>query len=254
MNRRAFVVGLLAGIFVSRAALAIQPDSEEVLVTEPEAEPFAVSYEDVAKVPAKYRRQEVAYATNQPPGSIVVDTSRRYLYFLLEGGRAIRYGIGVGRRGFTWAGAATIERKAEWPEWNPPKEMVARDPLAAKWANGMPGGPTNPLGARALYLFSNGVDTLYRIHGTSQPGSIGRAVSSGCVRLLNVDIIDLYNRVGEGTQVVVLQSWWQSPKVVSSQVPQVTRRTRLQLIRERLRNQSAAPQIVRKTNFNLRKP
>jgi len=256
MNRRVFVFGLLAGVCGGGAALA-QSNSEDALIPDPEIEPFPVSYEDVAKIPAKYRRQEVDYATSQPPGSIVVDTSNRYLYLVLEGGRAIRYGIGVGRKGFTWSGVATIERKAAWPEWNPPKEMVARDPLAAEWADGMPGGPTNPIGARALYLYSNGVDTLYRIHGTSQPNSIGRAVSSGCVRLLNVDVIDLYNRVGEGTKVVVLQSRRKSPTVASSQPSQaveVSRRTRLLLIRERLRRQTVESRLIRKTNFNLKKP
>ncbi len=118
----------------------------------------------------------------------------------------MRYGIGVGRQGFGWSGAASIQRKQEWPNWNPPVEMQARDEKARLWAHGMPGGPENPLGARALYLYQNGRDTLYRIHGTNEPHSIGRAVSSGWSRMLNADIIDLYERVPVGTRVVVLPS------------------------------------------------
>jgi lipoprotein-anchoring transpeptidase ErfK/SrfK len=117
---------------------------------------------------------------------------------------AMRYGIGVGREGFSWSGDAVIQRKAEWPKWTPPAEMVARDPKAAEWANGLPGGLSNPLGARALYLFQGNRDTLYRIHGTTEPYSIGTNVSSGCIRLINQDIVDLYSRVPVGTRVVVL--------------------------------------------------
>jgi lipoprotein-anchoring transpeptidase ErfK/SrfK len=117
----------------------------------------------------------------------------------------MRYGIGVGRQGFSWSGEARIQHKAKWPRWTPPASMVKRDKFAAKWAQGMPGGPKNPLGARALYLFQGGVDTLYRIHGTFVPSSIGKAVSSGCIRMLNVDVADLYERVSLGTRVIVLQ-------------------------------------------------
>jgi hypothetical protein len=162
---------------------------------------------------------------------------------------------------------ATVGQKAAWPRWVPPKEMVARDAFAAKWADGMPGGPTNPLGARALYLFVDGVDTLYRIHGSHQPGSIGRAVSSGCVRLLNVDVIDLYEHVEVGTRVVVLQPKQEEPIVASQQATkkallrqrwqrtasrQSKNQIRLFKLRQRLRERQAAPsQLVRKTNFNL---
>ncbi len=159
------------------------------------------------RLPVQYQRQEVitprkvaAYG----PGTIVVDTSRRYLYLVQKGGTSMRYGIGVGRAGFAWAGEATIRAKRRWPSWHPPKEMQERDPLAAEWAGGMPGGLANPLGARALYLFQGGRDTLYRLHGTNDPRSIGKAVSSGCVRLVNQDIMDLYKRVPVGTKVVVL--------------------------------------------------
>jgi lipoprotein-anchoring transpeptidase ErfK/SrfK len=142
--------------------------------------------------------------TGEPPGTVVVDPSQRFLYLVTSEGRAIRYGIGVGREGFAWNGVATVQMKRQWPSWHPPVEMQARDARAREWRNGMPGGPTNPLGARALYLYRNGRDTLYRIHGTNEPRSIGRAVSSGCIRLLNADVIDLYNRVPIGTRVVVL--------------------------------------------------
>jgi lipoprotein-anchoring transpeptidase ErfK/SrfK len=121
-----------------------------------------------------------------------------------DDGTAIRYGVGVGREGFGWHGRATVRRKAEWPTWTPPHEMTLRDHEAAKWASGMPGGPENPLGARAMYLYQGDRDTLYRLHGNNDPSSIGKAVSSGCIRLLNHDIIDLFNRVPVGTPVVVL--------------------------------------------------
>jgi lipoprotein-anchoring transpeptidase ErfK/SrfK len=154
----------------------------------------------------RFARRTVSTPGNIPnqPGTIVVDTANRYLYLVQADGTSIRYGIGVGRDGFSWSGEATIKAKRSWPDWFPPKEMVARDPLAAEWANGMPGGPGNPLGARALYLFEGDRDTLYRLHGTMDASSIGKAVSSGCVRLLNQDVIDLYNRVPVGTKVVVL--------------------------------------------------
>ena len=134
----------------------------------------------------------------------MVDPGQRYLYLVQGNGKAIRYGIGVGREGFGWNGEATIQRKQQWPWWYPPVEMQARDERARRYANGMEGGPSNPLGARALYLYKGGRDTLYRIHGTNEPQSIGRAVSSGCIRMLNADVIDLYDRVPIGTRVVVL--------------------------------------------------
>lgn len=168
-------------------------------------ESFRISSADVRKVPARYRRRIVPYSGEEAPGTIVIDTRNRFLYLVQPGNEAIRYGIGVGRQGFSWSGSAVIRRKAKWPTWTPPKAMVERDPFAAKWANGMPGGPQNPLGARALYLYQGNRDTLYRIHGTFAPSSIGRAVSSGCIRMLNADVADLYNRTPIGTPVVVLQ-------------------------------------------------
>jgi lipoprotein-anchoring transpeptidase ErfK/SrfK len=136
--------------------------------------------------------------------TIVVDTPGRYLYLIEAGGKSMRYGIGVGREGFGWAGEATIKAKQAWPTWTPPPEMLKRDPEARPYANGMPGGLDNPLGARAMYLYIGDRDTLYRLHGTNEAWSIGHAVSSGCVRLLNQDVIDLYNRVPIGTKVVVI--------------------------------------------------
>ncbi len=170
----------------------------------PKSEKFPVAPVPVSRIPRQFHRQIVRDPTGEPAGTIVVDPSAKYLYLVQDGGKALRYGIGVGRQGFSWTGEAVIKRKAKWPDWYPPKAMQARDPLAAEWANGMPGGPTNPLGARALYLYRGNRDTLYRIHGTGEPGSIGSAVSSGCIRLLHADVIDLYERVPVGTRVVVL--------------------------------------------------
>jgi len=150
-----------------------------------------------ANAVAGHRGQVVSYSTGEAPGTIVIDTPNTSLYFIVGGGRAVRYGIGVGREGFTWSGVETITRKAEWPDWSPPAEMLARQPYLPRV---MAGGPGNPLGARAMYLG----DTAYRIHGTNQPDTIGRHVSSGCIRMLNDDVIDLYSRVNVGTKVIVL--------------------------------------------------
>jgi lipoprotein-anchoring transpeptidase ErfK/SrfK len=144
----------------------------------------------------RLRRQIVDLSTGEAPGTIIIDTPNTYLYFVLGGGRAIRYGIGVGREGFTWSGVQTVARKAEWPDWIPPAEMVARQPYLPRF---MAGGLGNPLGARAIYLG----DTIYRIHGTNQPSTIGGHVSSGCIRMINEDVIDLYGRVDVGAKVVV---------------------------------------------------
>lgn len=149
------------------------------------------------QVPEALRRQVVSYPGNEPAGTIVIDTAHTFLYLTLGGGRALRYGIGVGREGFTWSGVETISRKAEWPDWIPPAAMIARQPYLPRWVGG---GPGNPLGARALYLGN----TDYRIHGTNDPTTIGKHVSSGCIRLRDADVIDLYQRVGIGTKVVVL--------------------------------------------------
>jgi len=151
-----------------------------------------------AELPANLRRQVVAYATSEAPGTIVIDTPHTYLYLVLGNGKAMRYGIGVGREGFTWSGTQTITRKQEWPDWTPPPEMIERQPYLPRF---MAGGPGNPMGARALYLGT----TIYRIHGTNQPHTIGSAVSSGCFRLVNADVVDLYDRIPVGTKVIVRQ-------------------------------------------------
>jgi lipoprotein-anchoring transpeptidase ErfK/SrfK len=149
------------------------------------------------ELPARLRRQIVTYASHEAPGTIIIDTPNTYLYYVLGGGQAIRYGIGVGRDGFTWSGVQSITKKAEWPDWTPPPEMIARQPYLPRQ---MAGGPGNPLGARAMYLGG----TVYRIHGTNAPGTIGTHVSSGCIRLTNEDVSDLYSRVNVGTKVIVL--------------------------------------------------
>ena len=167
---------------------------------------FQIVPANLKKIPNTFRKQLVDYPGAEWPGTLIVDPEHRHLYHVLENNQAIRYGVGVGREGFSWSGEAKIGMKRRWPRWLPPEEMVVRDENAAKWANGMPGGPENPLGARALYLYANGADTLYRIHGTNDPSSIGKALSSGCVRMLNQDIADLYLRVPVGSKVVVLPS------------------------------------------------
>ena len=148
-------------------------------------------------LPERLRRQVVNLDSREPPGTIIIDTGNTALYYLLGGGRAVRYGVGVGRQGFTWAGVQTISRKAEWPDWYPPSEMIARQPYLPRF---VAGGPGNPLGARAMYLGSS----EYRIHGTNDPSTIGKFVSSGCIRMTNEDVTDLFSRVNVGTRVVVL--------------------------------------------------
>ena len=152
---------------------------------------------DPAELAPNLRRQLVDYSANVAPGTVIIDTANTYLYFVLGDGKAIRYGIGVGREGFTWSGMETVTRKAEWPDWTPPAEMIARQPYLARFTAG---GEGNPLGARAIYLGH----TEYRIHGTNMPETIGTNVSSGCIRLLNADVIDLYSRVNVGTKIIVL--------------------------------------------------
>ena len=159
--------------------------------------PQAQEEDRSVELPARLRRQVVAYPTREAPGTVIIDTPHTYLYLVLGGGQAMRYGIGVGRDGFTWSGTQTITKKAEWPDWTPPPEMIARQPYLSRH---MAGGPGNPLGARAMYLGG----TVYRIHGTNAPETIGTHVSSGCLRLTNEDVTDLYSRVSVGTKVIVL--------------------------------------------------
>lgn len=170
-------------------------------------EPYFVPGIRPGTLPEKFQRHLVTNTTGYAPGTIVVRTDQHFLYLVQPGGRAIRYGIGIGRDGFAWKGQAVIGAKRTWPDWHPPSEMIDRDPnlrFLADQSDGLPGGTNNPIGARALYLYQNGRDTLYRIHGTTDAESIGSAVTSGCVRMLNVDIIDLYERVPVGAKVFVL--------------------------------------------------
>jgi lipoprotein-anchoring transpeptidase ErfK/SrfK len=179
---------------VPNAAPQSGQPSSSVMTLPPEDQPETGKPKEL---PANLKKQLVDYATREPAGTIIIDTSNTYLYLMLGGGKALRYGIGVGREGFTWAGTERVSKMKEWPDWFPPSEMIERQPYLPRM---MAGGPGNPLGARALYLGH----TLYRIHGTNQPSTIGSFVSSGCIRLLNEDIEDLFSRVQVGTRVVVL--------------------------------------------------
>ncbi len=179
------------------------PDAVRYSDTANPDEPFPVKAVNLAKVDPRFLKQIVPNTTGEAPGTIVIDPHERHLYLVQNDGTAIRYGVGVGREGFAWSGQAYIRRKLEWPDWHPPAEMVARDPHARPYADGMPGGPGNPLGARSMALWEGNRDTLFRIHGTIEPYSIGKAVSSGCIRMMNQDVIDLYSRVPLGTKVVV---------------------------------------------------
>jgi lipoprotein-anchoring transpeptidase ErfK/SrfK len=203
-------VGLVlatAGAVLSATAASAQP----LAMTDPSSRYPASIFQEVmpqdslvaepdqsgARVPTHLGRQIVSYSTHEAPGTIIIDTPNTYLYYVLGGGRAVRYGIGVGREGFTWSGVQAVSRKSEWPDWIPPADMLQRQPYLPRF---MAGGPGNPLGARAMYLGNS----IYRIHGTNQPSTIGGRVSSGCIRMLNDDVVDLYNRVNVGTKVVVL--------------------------------------------------
>ncbi|HSO46809.1 MAG TPA: L,D-transpeptidase [Rhizobiaceae bacterium] len=172
-----------------------------------EDEGFMVPAVDLTKVQPQYLRQVVAYPTPEPVGTVIVDTANRYLYLVQENDTALRYGVGIGRDGFEWSGRARIQWKQKWPRWTPPDSMIARQPELAQYSaqnGGKAPGLDNPLGARALYIFQDGVDTLYRIHGTPEYWTIGKAVSSGCVRMMHQDVIDLYDRVPNRTPIIVL--------------------------------------------------
>jgi len=205
-SRRAAVFGALAVglIAISGSAAASPLPLFPFILTPPEPSAMppvqAAPSEDestAVEMPARLKRQIVSYATREAPGTVIIDTPNTYLYYVLGGGQAIRYGIGVGRDGFTWSGVQAVTRKAEWPDWTPPPEMIARQPYLPRH---MAGGPGNPLGARAMYLGG----TVYRIHGTNAPETIGTHVSSGCIRLTNEDVADLYSRVNVGTRVIVM--------------------------------------------------
>lgn len=169
-------------------------------------ERFPIPAVNLKKVPKRFLRRQVDFKTRHEVDTLIVDTRSFYLYLVQGGGRAMRYGVGLGRAGFEWSGIGVIQWKQRWPKWTPPEEMIKREPELRKWSaenGGMPPGLDNPLGARALYIFENGEDTLYRLHGTPEYWTIGKAVSSGCVRLMNQDIIDLYDRVPSGSKLVV---------------------------------------------------
>jgi len=207
-SRHLCSIALFAGLLIAPAAASAQvlafgpmqnyqPGFPQYA---PQAAPQYAPQNDEASggpLAPELRHQIVAYPSSEPAGTVIIDTPHKFLYLTMGGGKAMRYGIGVGRQGFTWAGVQTISRKAEWPDWIPPKEMVARQPYLPRWVSG---GPGNPLGARAMYLGS----TEYRIHGTNDPTTIGKNVSSGCIRLENSEVEDLYSRVNVGTKVIVL--------------------------------------------------
>ena len=197
MALRTRLLAALAGVatlFGAATALAQRPDMLDI-----GDEPGRVPTADEEQLPPEFQRQVVFYRTNEPPGTIVISSAERYLYLVLPNGRAMRYGIGVGRDGIHWSGLQKIPRKQEWPDWRPPPEMIQRQPYLPRF---MAGGPGNPMGARAMYLGA----TIYRIHGTNQPQTIGSAVSSGCFRLVNGDVTDLYERIPVGTKVVIRQA------------------------------------------------
>ncbi|MEM9279085.1 MAG: L,D-transpeptidase [Pseudomonadota bacterium] len=216
-SRRTFLVGsscaLVAGCSSSISNPFVNRGGREFA-----AEPFSSAYAALPNeqfpIPAvprsalkpKFRRRRVRYQTSEKPGTVVVDTRNFYLYHVEEDGRAMRYGVGLGRAGFEWSGRARVAWKRKWPTWTPPEEMIQRQPELRKWSaanGGMKPGLLNPLGSRALYIFQGNVDTLYRLHGTPEHHSIGKAVSSGCVRLVNQDVIHLYDRVKSGSSIVV---------------------------------------------------
>jgi lipoprotein-anchoring transpeptidase ErfK/SrfK len=195
LSRRAVLVGA-AGLVAPNFAGESFADSGD--------DPFPLPPFDYKKLKPEFRPTVIPYSGRQFPGTVIVDTSARQISLILEGGEAMRWGCAVGKDGFRWAGLADVGRKVMWPKWTPPKEMIERNPEKAKWAKGMPGGYDNPLGSRALYLFQNGQDTLFRIHGTTEPMSIGKNASSGCIRMVSQDVIELYRRVQIGSRVVVM--------------------------------------------------
>jgi lipoprotein-anchoring transpeptidase ErfK/SrfK len=202
ISRRGFVMGLSA---LLAGCASSGPDHRANYAALP-AEKFPLPAMPLEKLDPDLRRQQVAYVSDQAAGTVVVDTPARRLDYILGEGQAMRYGVGVGREGLALAGNAYVGRKAEWPTWTPTENMQRREARYRKLAGGMPGGPNNPLGARAMYLYRGGNDTHFRIHGTNQPQSIGLAMSSGCIRMLNHDVIDLYDRVLPGAKVIVIQA------------------------------------------------
>lgn len=210
LTRRSFLVGMAAFGALGLAGCATTTgmttaEAERAYGALPN-ERFPVPAVNINKIDPKYLRRRVSYKSNEPVGTIIIDPRHYYVYRIEEGGYATRYGANVGRAGFLWSGEAYIGRKAEWPIWTPPKEMIARQPEAAPYANGMAPGLDNPLGARTLYLYQNGAYTLYTIYSTIMPETIGRGVSSGCVGLLTQDMVDLYEKTPVNTKVIVLKA------------------------------------------------
>lgn len=209
LSRRAFLGGSAATLGGLALAGCASPEgmslaeAEKVYGPVPDKK-FNIPAVDVSKVPPKYFRATVPYETTEAVGTIIVDPSKYYVYRIEEDGKATRYGANVGRDGFRWSGDAYVGRKSEWATWTPPREMIKRQPEAAKWAGGMPGGLDNPLGARTLHLYQNGSYTLYTIYATTDPETIGSGITSGCVGLLTQDMIDLYDRTPVKTKVIVL--------------------------------------------------
>jgi lipoprotein-anchoring transpeptidase ErfK/SrfK len=230
MSRRVVLGGMsamvLSGCVSTRPAP--EPVAQAAIDPEPVVPPmyqalvddgFHIPAVDTRVVPEEFWRQDIAYETSEKPGTLIVDTPAKYLYHVKAGGRATRYGIGVGREGFEWSGRAVVAYRRKWPRWTPPDSMIQRQPELAPYSaanGGMAPGIRNPLGARALYIHENGRDTLYRLHGTTEPASIGKAVSSGCIRLLNQDVIHLYDNVRDGSPIVVIPDPSMSPQLLSS--------------------------------------
>ena len=218
LSRRALLVGAgslaLTGCMstpqqteISKAVVEpLKPATPAIYAAVPD-EQFPIPAVNLAQLDRRFWRTEVEYPSTEPTGTLIVDTPAKYLYHVRGGGRATRYGIGVGRDGFSWAGSARVAYKRKWPRWTPPDSMVARQPSLEPYSianGGMDPGPKNPLGARALYIHEGGRDTLYRLHGTPEASSIGKAVSSGCIRLINQDVIHLYDSVRDGSRIVVI--------------------------------------------------
>lgn len=204
----------LSGCVSQPQAALVSPEAAAAALTQANAAHYAARVDGsfsvptvpVEKVPSAYQKQDVDFASAEPVGSIIINPAERHLYLITAPGKATQYGISVGKAGFEWAGVANITNRKTWPTWTPPKEMITRKPELEKWKDGQPGGPTNPLGARALYLTTNGIDYGYRIHGTPDWWSIGKNASSGCIRMINQDVMELYERVQDGAKVVVLNA------------------------------------------------
>ena len=202
LDRRAFLIAAIGTLFATDQTLGFFHDRKQKKRKKTPAKKRAAPF----KLDPKYEPQRVTYGGgNYPSGSVVIDPENRFLYFMEDETSATRYGVGVGKAGMSMRGTAYVARKAKWPTWTPTPNMIRREPRYAAYAGGMQGGPGNPLGARALYLYRGSVDTMYRIHGTNQPRSIGQAMSSGCIRMLNEHVEQLYEKVGVGTLVVILK-------------------------------------------------